>query len=538
MVATEFIVAIELGSSKMIGIAGQNLPDGTIQVLAISSRESTSFIRKGKIYNLDKTAYNLTLIIKELEETLKATINKVYVGIGGQSLQTLANTEVVHFEEETKVSQELINTLIDRNTGTPIAEKDILEVIPQEYKLGINSLTEPVGVTCTRLEANFLNIVARNSLKQNIDSCFRQARIKIADYAIAPLALANLVLLPNERRSGCALVDFGADTTTVCVYKNNILRHLAVIPLGGSNITKDLCSQKLEEEEAEKLKILYANAYTNPSNKEEESGLNYALEGKRPIAEELFNDIVEGRVTEILINVLKQIELSGYRDKLLEGVVFTGGSSGIKNIARAFQQLSNIERVRVEKGSQVIVEAPAKINKNEISNLALAILHYGKENCCKPEVKVVPPKVEEKKVEKVEKIEKVVTEEPKSEPLQFNLFNEEKIEVVEKTKEEMLPPVEVVVKPSISTNSDNDDLTLKTHRCDLLIKKATMKKQNGQFEEALREFEEALALNISDRTATINQHIEEIKHLTKNNSWFGKVKSQISRWSDSITEEH
>ncbi|MGL5958949.1 MAG: cell division protein FtsA [Phocaeicola sp.] len=538
MVATEFIVAIELGSSKMIGIAGQNLPDGTIQVLAISSRESTSFIRKGKIYNLDKTAYNLTLIIKELEETLKATINKVYVGIGGQSLQTLANTEVVHFEEETKVSQELINTLIDRNTGTPIAEKDILEVIPQEYKLGINSLTEPVGVTCTRLEANFLNIVARNSLKQNIDSCFRQARIKIADYAIAPLALANLVLLPNERRSGCALVDFGADTTTVCVYKNNILRHLAVIPLGGSNITKDLCSQKLEEEEAEKLKILYANAYTNPSNKEEESGLNYALEGKRPIAEELFNDIVEGRVTEILINVLKQIELSGYRDKLLEGVVFTGGSSGIKNIARAFQQLSNIERVRVEKGSQVTVEAPAKINKNEISNLALAILHYGKENCCKPEVKVVPPKVEEKKVEKVEKVEKVVTEEPKSEPLQFNLFNEEKIEIVEKTKEEMLPPVEVVVKPSISTNSDNDDLTLKTHRCDLLIKKATMKKQNGQFEEALREFEEALALNISDRTATINQHIEEIKHLTKNNSWFGKVKSQISRWSDSITEEH
>ena len=102
-------------------------------------------------------------------------------------------------------------------------------------------LADPGGVPSDHIEGRFLNIIARSSVKQNIDKCFHQAGIEIADYVISPLALANAVLTNSERRSGCMLIDFGADTTTVSVYKNNLLRHLAVIPLGGSNITKDIC---------------------------------------------------------------------------------------------------------------------------------------------------------------------------------------------------------------------------------------------------------------------------------------------------------
>ncbi|MGL4851318.1 MAG: cell division protein FtsA [Phocaeicola sp.] len=523
MVATEFIVAIELGSSKLTGVAGKKLSDGTIEVLALASRDSSSFIRKGVIYNLDKTAQNLSLVIKELEKELKASISKVYVGIGGQSLQTLFNSEVTIFEEETKVSQDLINVLMDRNMATPIAGKEILEIIPQEYKLGINHLTDPVGVPCTRLEGNFLNIVARNSLKQNIDSCFRQARIPIADYVISPLALANIVLTVNEKRSGCAMVDFGADTTTVCVYKNDILRHIAVIPLGGKNITKDLCSQKLEEEDAEKMKLLYADAYTNPMSSENGEFSGYTLDGQRTIPLQTFNEIVEGRTNEILVNVLKQIELSGYREKLLEGVVFTGGGSALKNLVLAFQQLSKIERVRIEKGCRLSIETSVEIDKEQLSNLSLAILNYGKENCCKPEVKIVKPEI------KVEKVPEIIVEEPK----QPRLFNDEEAKVTEVKSEPT-----VFAATSVAQQAAAEDLRLKTHRCELLIKNATMRKQNGQLKEALKEFEEALALEISEKSAVIEQQITEVKQLMKKDGFFGKVKKYISNWSDSMTEEY
>ena len=219
MAATDFIVAIELGSSKITGIAGKKHPDGSIQVLALASEPSSDFIRKGVIYNLDKTAQSLTSIIKKLESTLKASIGKVYVGIGGQSLRTIRNTEVRHLEEETKISQELIDSLMDSNREVPIIDQDILEVAPQEYKVGINLLADPVGVPSDHIEGRFLNIIARSSVKQNIDKCFHQAGIEIADYVISPLALANAVLTNSERRSGCMLIDFGADTTTVSVYK-------------------------------------------------------------------------------------------------------------------------------------------------------------------------------------------------------------------------------------------------------------------------------------------------------------------------------
>lgn len=335
MAATDFIVAIELGSSKITGIAGKKHADGSIQVLALASENSSDFIRKGVIYNLDKTAQSLTSIIKKLESTLKASIGKVYVGIGGQSLRTIRNTEVRHLEEETKISQELIDSIMDSNREVPIIDQEILEVAPQEYKVGINLLADPVGVPSDHIEGRFLNIIARSSVKQNIDKCFKQAGIEIADYIISPLALANAVLTNSEKRSGCMFIDFGADTTTVSVYKNNILRHLAVIPLGGSNITKDICSQQIEEEDAEELKKKYGNAYADKSEDGDDNP-TYSLDGKCSIESHLLEDIVEARVNEILANVWNQIVLSGYEDKLLAGAIITGGAANLKNMEEAF----------------------------------------------------------------------------------------------------------------------------------------------------------------------------------------------------------
>ena len=194
MVATEFIVAIELGSSKISGIAGRKLPDGSIQVLATANENASGCIRKGVIYNLDKTTQSLTSIIKKLESALKASIGKVYIGMGGQSLRTIRNTEVRHLDEEIKISQELIDELKDCNRAVPIVGYEILGVAPQEYKVGNDFITEPAGVQTDHIEGRFLNIIARNNLKQNIAQCCEAANIEIADDAedlISPLAIVD-----------------------------------------------------------------------------------------------------------------------------------------------------------------------------------------------------------------------------------------------------------------------------------------------------------------------------------------------------------
>ena len=138
MATTEFIAAIELGSSKITGVAGKKNSDGSMQVLAYAQEDSSTFIRKGVIFNLDKTAQSLTSIINRLEGELKNSIAKVYVGIGGQSLRTVRNVVSRDLEEEAIISEELVSAIGDENIAVPVVDMDILDVAPQEYKVGNN----------------------------------------------------------------------------------------------------------------------------------------------------------------------------------------------------------------------------------------------------------------------------------------------------------------------------------------------------------------------------------------------------------------
>ena len=391
MAATDFIVAIELGSSKVTGIAGIKNSDGGMQVLAFAQENSSVFIKKGIIYNLDKTAQCLTSIINKLEATLDATIGKVYVGIGGQSLRTVANTVVRHLDEEITISQELIDQINLENIQIPIVDMEILEVAPQEYRIGNNLQTDPVGIMSNQIEGRFLNIVARTALKRNIIKCFEQAKTDIAGFFISPLALAEVTLSDSEKRSGCALIDFGADTTTVSIYQKGILRHLSVIPLGGNCITRDICSQQLEEDEAEELKKKYGNAFTEPSEEAEENN-SYPVDDKRSIDAKTLNDIVEARTEEIAANVWNQIILSGYDDKLLAGIITTGGASNLKGLDEAIRKRIRMEKGKVDKIRQskhvhysvkgIVSEVTAR---DASLNTILGLLYAGEENCCKPE---------------------------------------------------------------------------------------------------------------------------------------------------------
>jgi len=387
MAAKDFIVAIELGSSKVTGIAGQKNLDGSITVLAVTTENSSAFIRKGVVYNIDKSAQCIAGIVKKLEATLKTRINRVFVGVGGQSIRSQKNTIVKEFPEPTKVTNDIVNELMDSNRGMEYPDQEILDAAVQEYKVDSQYQSDPVGIECQRLEGNFLNILQRKNFYSILNKCFATANVKVAEMYLEPFALADSVLTEPERRSGCALVDIGADTTTVAVYFKNILRHLVVIPLGGANITKDIASVlQMEEEEAEKLKLKYGCAYTDTY--EVADNQKYAIDKDRSIDALTFTEVVEARMEEIVRNVWAQIEESGYADKLLNGIVLTGGGSNLKDTEKAFLKITQVEKIRTAKFVIHTIDSnnPLITAHDGTMNTVLALLFKGDFNCAGPEI--------------------------------------------------------------------------------------------------------------------------------------------------------
>jgi cell division protein FtsA len=385
MAAKEFIVAIELGSSKMTGIAGKKNLDGSISVLAVVTEESSTFIRKGVVYNIDKTAQCIANIVKRLTTTLKTEIRHVYVGVGGQSVRSVKNNIVKNLPEDTVVTQEMVNELMDGNRNMSYQDQEIIDAATQEYKVDNQYQMDPVGIQCTRLEGNFLNILWRRLFYRNLNKCFDQAGVAIADMYLAPLALADSILTDAEKRSGCVLVDLGADTTTVSVYFKNVLRHLAVIPLGGNNITKDIASLQMEENHAEDMKLKYASAFTD--NSDIDSSLKLSIDSDRSVESRKFVEIVEGRMQEIVENVWYQVP-SEYADRLLGGIILTGGGSNMRNIETAFRNHTHIEKIRVAKfvTQAITAKDPLITAKDGTMNTVLGILAKGNMNCAGDEI--------------------------------------------------------------------------------------------------------------------------------------------------------
>jgi cell division protein FtsA len=498
------MVAIELGSTRITGIAGRKNPDGSLQVLAVASEPSAGSIRKGVIYNLDKTTQSLRSIHKRLEATLKWGIGKVYVGIGGQSLRTTRSTQSYHFEEETKISQELIDQLLDSNREVPIIGQEILEVAPQEYKVGNNLIADPVGVPCTNLEGRFLNLIARSTVKQNIEHCFEQAGWQIADFLISPLSLADTLLTASEKRSGCLLVDFGAETTTISIYKNNILRHLAVIPLGGSNITRDICSQQLEEDVAEELKRAYGCAFTETQDLKDEKAI-YSIEGKGQIEARLMDEIVEARTSEIIANVWNQVRLSGYEEQILAGAILTGGGSQLSKLEYAFTKYTNVSKVRTARESAISLKNSLEIKRDGSMNTLLSLVFNAHENCG------VAPR-------------------PKEQAASTDgLFNANGENAEPERRQRMAEQEEKRRREQEERQRVAD--------CEALIKRAAAQKATGDYKAALNTLNQAEALKVAAQSTQIQTLRAEIKKLKSDGSFLGKISRKLVNFGDELMKE-
>lgn len=380
--AADFIAVIEVGSERVSGIAGIRNAKGSIDVKAAVSADASSFVDRGVVYNLNQASECFTSIVRNLEKALHTHVEKVYTGVGGQSLHTITNSITRTLTSPTEISKELVESIADQNRDSFHSEGwELLETIPQEYRAGGFDKIDPVGIIDSRVEGHFLNIIARKELKKNLEDSFRKANIQLAGVFVSPLVLAKAMLMDNEQRSGVALVDFQYDTTTIAVYQRNILRHLAVLPLGEKNIILDIVNIfNTDEAEARDLLWKYGNAYTEDIENEDNKVI--ARADGTTINRKNFNETVEARIQEIVANLWQQLEVSGFGEGMLRsGVVFTGPGSSFRNIDKAFQQYKKSDiKVRIQKNLPVpVTDLSHQLNNN--SNSALAVLLEGKENC-------------------------------------------------------------------------------------------------------------------------------------------------------------
>ena len=378
------IVAVELGSSKISGVAGQIMSGGSLKVLAYAWTPSSSCIRHGAVYNLDKTANAIADVVGRLDTILSTKIEKVYVGYNAKGLRSVISKVEHKFDEETVVSQEVIDDMFQQCSEIEYDGYVNLFQESQEYVVDNKRGTEtdPMGVACRSLEGNYLNILLKKQVADYIGQCFRAAQVQILDGYVAPMVQADAVLTDDDRQQGCALVDYGADTTTVSVYKNGLMRFLRVIPLGSSLITRDLAViLKIEPERAEQLKCAYGLCNLIGSQDAEET----IILNDRKVTLKEIGDIIEARNEEIIRNVCAQIKASGYSEVLYAGIVLTGGGSQLRQLDQVFVKLMpsmRKPRLATEPACGVIWNEPSW-KRGDGSQLALlSVMAKGDENCC------------------------------------------------------------------------------------------------------------------------------------------------------------
>ena len=431
----DIIVAVELGSTSVRAIAGKKQLDGSMQVLAFAEERCTNTIRKGVIDNIDKTTQAIANVTRQLGDKLEACVTRIYVGLAGQSMHSERNIVPLTFGQKTKITDEVVDKLNDINKSIDYPDCNILEVIPQEYRIGTRAVTDPVGVPCEQVEATFLNIVARRDLYENIVTCVRNAGLELVDVILSPMALADSQLSQSERSAGCALVDIGAETTTVTIFKNDIMRHLVVIPLGGANVTADLTTLGMETEEAEVIKLKHGTAYY-PENSED-SARTIPFSFGREVKESELKTCTAARYEEIICNIGEQTK----NLDLVCGIVLTGGGALANGITDAFGEfLKNGIKVHQRKGLPLNVSLAPGVTLPETNLLhtLIALLQHGESDCVEEKVDEPieeQPVAEEPVVEEVMPTveEQTTTEEP-TEDVKEEEPEEEKEPAVEKMK--------------------------------------------------------------------------------------------------------
>jgi len=334
--ASELVVGVDIGTTKIAAIVGRKNEFGKIEILGVGKSESLG-VNRGVVVNIEQTVASIKAAVSIAADKANVDIGEVIVGIAGQHIKSMQHRGMIIRQSlDDEINQKDIDNLIDNMHRLVMSPgEEIIHVIPQEYIIDNESgIKNPIGHAGIRLEGNFHIITGQVSAVKNIFKCITRAGLETVDLNLEPLASADAVLSDEEKEAGVVLVDIGGGTTDVAIFYDGIIRHTAVIPFGGNIITEDIkegCG--IIKTQAEQLKMRFGSALSQ-ENQENEIISIPGLRGRphKEISVKFLAQIIQARMEEILEFVLFEIKSSGFERKLAAGIVVTGGGALLKHL--------------------------------------------------------------------------------------------------------------------------------------------------------------------------------------------------------------
>jgi len=332
----QYVAAIDIGTTKIVAIVGKKNENNKIEILGLSKALSKG-VKRGVVMNIEETVNAIRTTVEDVQERSGILFSEVFAGIAGQHIKSMKSRGYImrdSYEDEIK-KDEVFRLIEDMHKIHIDIGEEIIHVIPQNFIVDNETgVKNPIGMCGRRLEANFHIVIGQVAAAKNIEKCIRKVNLNVKDMILEPLASSDAVLTEDEKEAGVVLVDIGGGTTDLAVYYDNIIRHTAVIPLGGNVVTKDIkegCA--ILQRHAEQLKLQYGSALGDIAPEDKVVSIP-GISGREPkeISFKSLAYIIQSRMEEIIDFINFEIQNSGYAEKLAAGVVITGGGSMLRHL--------------------------------------------------------------------------------------------------------------------------------------------------------------------------------------------------------------
>ena len=358
------IVGLDIGTSKVVAVVAELTPDGRIEIIGLGSHESRG-LKKGVVVNIEATVFAIQRAIEEAELMADCKIVRVYTGIAGSHIRSFNSTGMVAVKDK-EVTALDVQRAIETARAMPIpTDQQVLHILTQEFIVdGQEGVREPMGMSGGRLEVKVHIVTGAVSAAQNIVKCVRRCGLEVSDLVLQPLASSLAVLTEDERELGVCLVDIGGGTTDIAVFREGAIRHTAVVPIAGDQITNDIAmALRTPTADAEELKIGFGCALRQLAD----AGENIEVPGvgdrpSRQLSRQVLAEVIEPRVEELYSLIDKVLRDSGYKELLASGVVLTGGSSVMRGMVdlgeEIFHMPVRLGMPRYKEGLSEMVRSP------------------------------------------------------------------------------------------------------------------------------------------------------------------------------------
>ena len=370
------IVGLDIGTSKVVAIVAELGMDDEIEIVGIGSHASRG-LKKGVVVNIEATVQSIQKAVEEAELMAGCQIHSVYVGIAGSHIRSLNSHGIVAIRDG-EVFPPDIERVIDAARAVAIpADQKILHILPQEYAIDTQEgVREPLGMSGVRLEAKVHLVTCAVNAAQNIEKCVRRCGLEVDETILEQLASGYAVLTEDEKELGVCLADIGGGTTDIAIFTDGAIRHTAVIPIAGDQVTNDIAmALRTPTPHAEDIKIKYACALASLAGENETIKVpSVGDRTDRDLSRQALAEVVEPRYDELFTLIQAELRKSGFEGLIAAGIVLTGGTSKMDG---AVELAEEIFHMPVSLGKPKHVSGLTDIVRNPIYSTAVGLLHYG-----------------------------------------------------------------------------------------------------------------------------------------------------------------